>query len=77
MTRADFMPQLADTLEAEPESFSEATILEQMRNWDSMKLLEIIALVDEQLDMNLNADALARCETAGQICDLIGERLSR
>jgi len=76
MTKAEFMPQLADALEAEPESFSAATILEQLRNWDSMKLLEVIALVDEQLGMNLNADALAKCKTAGQICELIGERLS-
>ncbi len=76
MTKAEFMLELAKALEADPRSFSATTILHGLHNWDSMKLLEVIALVDEQIGMNLNADELAKCETAGEICDLVGERFS-
>jgi acyl carrier protein len=41
-----------------------------------MRLLEVIALVDEQLGVNLNANQLAKCETVGQILDILGEKLA-
>ena len=75
MTRAEFIPQLAATLEAEPANFSETTILGDLPHWDSMRLLEVIVLLDDQLSISLNANQLSRCQTAGDILALIGNKL--
>jgi acyl carrier protein len=76
MTKADFIPCLAATLEADPMHFSESTVLGDLPHWDSMRLLEVIVLMDEQLGVNLNAGQLSKCQTAGQILALIEDRLS-
>jgi acyl carrier protein len=74
--KAEFLPQLAHTIEADADTMSESTVLNELPNWDSMRLLEVIALVDEQLGVNLNANQLAKCETVGQILDILGDKLT-
>ena len=76
MTKADLMPHLATTLEADPMQFSESTVLSDLPHWDSMRLLEVIVLMDEQLGVSLNAGQLSKCQTAGQILALIEDKLS-
>jgi acyl carrier protein len=76
LTKTEFIPQLATTLEADLTHFSESTVLSDLPHWDSMRLLEVIVLLDDQLGITLNANQLSQCETAGQILTLIGNRLS-
>lgn len=76
MNKAEFLPHLAQVIEADIGTMSESTVLNELPNWDSMRLLEVIALVDEQLGVNLNANQLAKCETVGQILDILGEKLA-
>ncbi len=76
MTRTEFITKLATTLEADPSAFSESTVLSDLPHWDSMRLLEVIVLLDEQLGVTLNANLLSKCETAGQLLALVGDRLS-
>jgi acyl carrier protein len=76
MTRAELIPQLATTLEADPAHFSEATVLSCLPHWDSMRLLEIIVLLDEQLGIDINASRLRQCNTVGQILALIKDKMS-
>jgi acyl carrier protein len=76
MTRTEFIPKLATTLEADPSAFSESTVLSDLPHWDSMRLLEVIVLLDEELGVNLNANLLTKCETAGQLLALVDDRLS-
>ena len=76
MTKTEFIPKLATTLEADPSEFSEATVLSDLPHWDSMRLLEVIVLMDEQLGVNLNANLLSKCETAGQLMALVKDQLS-
>jgi acyl carrier protein len=74
--KAEFLPQLAQAIEADSDTMSESTVLNELPNWDSMRLLEVIALVDEQLGVNLNANQLAKCETVGQILGILGDKLT-
>lgn len=76
MKKAEFLPQLAQAIEADSDTMSESTVLNELPNWDSMRLLEVIALVDEQLGVNLNANQLAKCETVGQILGILGDKLT-
>lgn len=76
MTRAELIPLLATTLEADSTQFSESTVLSALPHWDSMRLLEVIVLLDEQLGVNLNAGQLTKCQTAGQILALVDDKLS-
>jgi acyl carrier protein len=74
--KAEFLVQLAETIEADTNTMSDSTVLKELPRWDSMRLLEVIALVDEQLGMNLKANELANCETVGQLVGLLGDKLS-
>jgi len=76
MTKAELIPRLATTLEADLTQFSESTVLSDLPHWDSMRLLEVIVLLDEQLGVNLNAGQLTKCQTAGQILALVDSKLS-
>ncbi len=76
MTRAEFIRNLACALEADPNQLSPNTVLCDLPQWDSMRLLEVIVLLDKELGVKLNANLLTKCETAGELLALIGDRLS-
>lgn len=76
MTRTEFIPKLVSTLEADPEQFCGNTVLTDLPHWDSLRLLELIALLDQELGVKLNASLLVRCQTAGELLGLVGEHLS-
>ena len=76
MTKAEFIPKLACTLGADPDQFSQNTVLCDLPQWDSMRLLELIVLLDKELGVRLNVNLLTKCETAGELLALIGNRLS-
>ena len=76
MTRTEFIPKLVNTLEADPVQFCGNTVLSDLPHWDSLRLLELIALLDQELGVKLNASLLVRCQTAGELLGLVGEHLS-
>ncbi len=44
-----------------------------LEHWDSLKLLEVLALADELLHVQIDADRLAKCVTVGDILKLLEE----
>jgi len=76
MKRSEFLLGLAETIEADISTMSESTVLRELPRWDSMRLLEVIAFVDEQLGIDLNANQVVNCETVGQLLDLVKDSLT-
>lgn len=71
MSGEQIASQLEEVLEMVPGTLREDEEVRNLEHWDSLKLLEIISLADEQFQVQLDADQLARCITVGDIVRLI------
>jgi acyl carrier protein len=65
-----FFEGLAEIFEIEPNEVSESLPLDSVA-WDSLAIVSTIALIDEQFDVMVDGQALASCETVGDIQKLI------
>ena len=65
-----FHEELAEILELEPSEVTPDLRLEDT-SWDSLAVVSTIALIDELYEEAVSADALAKCETVGDIDALI------
>jgi acyl carrier protein len=65
-----FFDGLAEIFEIEPNEVSESLALASVA-WDSLAIVSTIALIDEQFDVMVDGQALASCETVGDIQKLI------
>lgn len=70
---SSFYEELAEILEIEPDEITADLRLEDT-SWDSLAVVSTIALIDEQYDEAVSADALTSCETVGDIERLITAR---
>jgi acyl carrier protein len=71
MDREQVMAQLELVLEVSPGSLRDEDEVRSLEHWDSLKLLEILALADEQFHVELDADRLARCARVADILVLL------
>ena len=69
-----FLDELADALQMEREAARPALELDP-DTWDSMEIMEGIALVDEMAGITLPAGEMAGCRSVGQLLDLITSKL--
>ena len=65
-----FHEELAEILELEPDQITADLRLEDT-SWDSLAVVSTIALIDELYDEAVSADALSKCETVGDIDNLV------
>jgi acyl carrier protein len=65
-----FFDGLAEIFEIEPNEVSVSLPLASVA-WDSLAIVSTIALIDEQFDVMVDGQALASCETVGDIQKLI------
>ncbi|HVC89757.1 MAG TPA: acyl carrier protein [Acidobacteriaceae bacterium] len=77
VNRDEFVPQLEQVLEISPGTLREDQEVRDLEHWDSLKLLEIIALADEQLEVQMDADYLSKCVTVGDMLKLIEDTAAR
>lgn len=71
MNRGKIVSELESVLEISSGTLQEDVEVRKLKNWDSLKLLEIIALADEQLRVQIDADRLAECVKIGDILKLL------
>lgn len=67
MTDQEFIEQIADALEVEPNDISVDTKLETIAEYDSMAKLSVIVLLDEEFDKKLSGEDMGKFETIGDI----------
>jgi len=71
MNREQIVPELEAVLEMSPGTLREDEEVRKLEHWDSLKLLEVLALADEQFHVQIEADRLAECVTVGDILKLL------
>lgn len=74
MQTTDFFRSLDALLEQEPGTLHAGSRLEEF-GWSSLAVVEFIALADRDFGMAVSPNAVARCETAGDLAGLLGGRI--
>jgi acyl carrier protein len=68
----EFYTKLADILEVDKVSGSD--VLEDLPEWDSLSVLSVIAMIDSECGINLNARDLKQVSTAQNLYELIEQK---
>lgn len=69
-----FKGLIAEALELEDIGLIEGLVLNPEENWDSIALLSVISEIDNQYEIQLDADELASCTTPEEIFSLINDQ---
>lgn len=71
MKTSVFLKKLQEELE-ENQALSQETRLKDLENYDSISLLSVIALVDENFNQQLDPDQFKNMETVSDLMSIIG-----
>ena len=72
----EFISRLKEEFdELEPGSLSENSSFRDLREWSSMHVLILIAMVDLEYDVTLTGQELRTCETIGDLHELVNSRI--
>jgi len=72
MTKLEFISKLEDVFEVSRGELTLEADFHNLPNYDSLKLLDLIAMVDEELGVNLSPDKLNACTTIDQLIEYVG-----
>jgi acyl carrier protein len=75
MTYNDALGLLETALNEPPGTITKTTELKSLGSWDSVGILSVMALVDSSVGVVLAPEQLAKSTTAGDLLDLIRDRL--
>lgn len=75
MNKADFITEVEDILQADPGTLTMETRLEDIEGWDSSGLLGIIALLDGELEIDINVEKIRNCVTFQELFDIAADKL--
>lgn len=74
----EFTKQLAAEFEdVDPNTIQPDTNYRDIKNWSSMYALIIIAFVDANFDVQLNADNLKHTQTVKDLYDVVCEKITK
>ncbi len=71
MTREEKIETIADILEIDVEDVQEETLLEDIETWDSVAVLSLIAVINEQFDRFPLAEELTGLKTIKDLMDTL------
>ena len=77
MTPEAFYPQLEELLELDAGAISGQSALRDLEGWNSMAVISLIAMIDEQYGVALPPKGIAECVTAGDLFKLIQDHLAK
>lgn len=70
MDRVGFVNKLTAALERPAGSLSDASPLD-VKGWDSIELVSVIALVDEELGVSVSGQDLGECGTVAALLEML------
>ena len=76
MNKNEFISLLEEASEADENSLSEETLLEELEVWDSLAIVSFIALVDEHLEVTLSPDKLANAKSVQDLIAMVGGKIT-
>ena len=76
MTKREFLSLFEEILEAEPGSLAGDEVLPGREGWDSLAVVSLIAMVDEQFDVTLAPKEIARAGSVADIIAMLNDRIT-
>lgn len=68
----DFISNFADQFEdTDAEAFTSETKFRELDEWSSLTALSILAMIDEEYDVQLKADEMRKTNTIKELFDLV------
>jgi acyl carrier protein len=71
MTQQTFQREVERVLQIPAGSLRRDQTIRDLEHWDSLKLLEILILAEEQYGTVIDEDRLAQCVTVGDVLTLV------
>ena len=71
MTEEEKLESIADVLEMETDEISRETILEECEAWDSIAILSVIPIINEEFNRFPHADEIKAYKTVGDLMDVM------
>ena len=71
MTRDECLRMLDELFELDPGTLKDENHLGQQGDWDSMKVVEFIAFMDERFNTTVSPESLKACKTIGDLVALM------
>ena len=71
MTGEEKLESIADVLEMETDEISRETILEECEAWDSIAILSVISIINEEFNRFPHADEIKAYKTVGDLMDVM------
>lgn len=71
MTKKELIEMLEEIVEAEPNTLTGEERLEDLQSWDSLAVVNFIAVVDENFGLTLEPKKIMESETINQLISLL------
>jgi acyl carrier protein len=75
MTKDQFLRALEEALVIDAGTLTDGLALADVREWDSLGVVEFQSLVDEQLGKELPPQQITACETVDELVALVADKL--
>ena len=76
MTSKEFIDRFEETLELEAGSITKDQQLSELGSWDSLAIMALLAMVDEQTGVTLPGSKIAKANTVQDLILLLEEKIS-
>jgi acyl carrier protein len=76
MTKREFLSEFEAILEAAPGSLKGDESLPGLEGWDSLAVVSLIAMVDEQFGVTLSPKEIAKAGSISDIIRLLGDKIA-
>lgn len=74
MKKQEFCEELSRVLQVKGEGLTPQSNLSRIKELDSLAMLDLIAFVDKQFDIQISAEDLANFQTVENLIDFVGAK---
>jgi acyl carrier protein len=75
LTKKELLQMLEEIVEADPDTLTGEELIEDLENWDSLAIVNFIALVDENFGITLSPGKIMNSKTVDQLISLLDGHL--
>jgi acyl carrier protein len=77
MNKQEFLNRIEEIIEVDAGSLNGDEVLDDLEDWDSLAVMGFIAMVDKHFGITLDAEKIGQCRSVNELCDLLGNKVSK
>jgi len=71
LTKKELVQMLEEIVEADPDTLTGEELIEDLEGWDSLAVVNFIALVDENFGITLSPEKIMNSKTVNELVSLL------